>query len=598
MLKNYFFNLLFVCLILLTNTLCAQPSGVPLNSETYHIIDRLDILSRVSINIHPEIKCFSRDKVVNLALKHDTSSIILSKLDRADIQYLFNDSNEWLPKEIATSSTYETRKIYTDSSKQFYRTEIVQNNLENRYKLNKNPLLKYFFKTPANFFEVNTPYFKLKVNPTLNFQVGKAQNETGYIFYNQRGIEVRGDIDNRLFFYTNIEEVQARFPNYATRKNNENFAVPGAGAYKQYISKFFKVTDGVDYTNAQAYIGVKATKHIGVQLGHGQHFIGNGYRSMFLSNYSANQFYLKLSTEVWRFKYQSIFAELSPTTANIVQGSNLLPKKYTATHYLNYNIKPNLSFGLFETVVFNRKKQFELQYLNPIIFYRSIEGVLGSPDNVMLGLDGKWNFLKHFQLYGQLLLDEFNFKQIYKPEIKGWWANKYALQTGLKYINAFGIDHLDFQLEFNKIRPFTFAHFDSTSNYTQYRQPLAHPMGSNFKETIVLARYKPINKLFIQARAIQIRGGENTSTENWGADPMLPYTTRTLEYGNITGQGVKTNINIFAIDITWRLYHNFFVDLKYFKRNKLSALINRNESTNLFGFGIRVNAWNANRTDF
>jgi hypothetical protein len=596
MTKQYITTIFIFYFLWLANLLSAQPTGVPLNSETYHIVNRLEILNKSGSGIHTEIKDFSRDKVLGLALHYDTTISDMSRLDQSDLLYLFDDNNEWLPK--VKVSTSESKKVYTDSSHQFYRTEIVQKNIKSRDLHYEKPLFKYFFKTPANFFEVNSPHFTIKINPTINFQLGRAQNETGYIFHNQRGIEIRGDIDNRVFFYTNIEEIQARFPQYATRKNFENFAVPGTGFYKPYISKFFKISDGVDYNNAQAYIGIKATKHIGLQLGHGQHFIGNGYRSLFLSNYAANQFFLKMSTQVWKFHYQSIFSELSPTTANIYQGSNLLPKKYTATHYLNFKARPNLSFGVFESVVFNRRNNFELQYLNPIIFYRTVEGIIGSPDNEILGLDAKWNLFHHFQLYGQFLMDEFNFKEIYKPLQKGWWANKYGVQVGLKYINFLGIDHLDVQLEYNKIRPYTYSHFDSLTSYTQYRQPLAHPMGSNFSEFIGLLRYKPFKKLLIQGRILHIASGENTNTLNWGSDPMLSYDSHVMEYQNTTGQGIKANINIFSLDASWQLYHNMFVDLKIFKRIKKSEVSIRDESTNLFSLGVRLNTWNVNRTDF
>jgi hypothetical protein len=40
------------------------------------------------------------------------------------------------------------------------------------------------------------------------------------------------------------------------------------------------------------------------------------------------------------------------------------------------------------------------------------------------------------QFYGQFLLDEFNLEQIKSGD--GWWANKWGLQLGAKYVNAFG----------------------------------------------------------------------------------------------------------------------------------------------------------------
>ena len=138
---------------------------------------------------------------------------------------------------------------------------------------------------------------------------------------------------------------------------------------------------------------------MGIQFGHGQNFIGNGMRSLLLSDFSTNYFYLKLNTHVWKFNYQNIFAELVAGARNRSR-DNLLPKKYTATHHLSYNITKNLNVGIFETVVFSRNNQFEFQYLNPIILYRSIEQQIGSPDNVLLGIDGRWDFLNQFSLYG------------------------------------------------------------------------------------------------------------------------------------------------------------------------------------------------------
>jgi hypothetical protein len=599
--KKYYIFFILCCFSLFSSNLWAQSTGVPLNSETYHIIDRLDIKGQINSSIHPEIKIISRDKVVNLALQYDSLQNGLSKVDRSDLQYIFDDSNEWLPEVNEFGNSYETRKVFVDTNKVFFTTKSAiksSNNVE-RYRTNKRPILKYFYQTPANLFEVNTKYFRLKANPMLNFNVGKSKDEAGSLFQNTRGIELRGDIDKRFYFYTSVEENQIRYANYTMHQFENRFAISGAGAYKYYVSNFFKNSRAFDFTNAQAYIGVKATNHIGVQMGHGQNFIGNGYRSLFLSDNGANYFFLKFTADVWRFKYQSIFSEMSPTNSNIISGSRLLPKKYTATHYLNYNVNKNLSFGLFETIIFNRKDHFEFQYLNPVILYRTVESVIGSPDNVMLGLDGKWNFGGHFQLYGQLLLDEFNFQQLYKPDSTGWWANKYGVQAGLKYMDVFGINHLDLQVEYNKVRPYAYAHFDTISSYTHFRQPLAHPLGANFREMVVKLRYKPTPKLLLQARGIFIKSGESTATQNWGDYPMPSYDTHVQDYGNFTGQGIATNIKILALDASWQLYHNIFLDLRYFKRSKTSTLVERNESTNVFGFGVRINAWNnTSRTDF
>ncbi len=542
----------------------AQSSGIPLHSPAYHILDRMDVISGVNSPIHPELKFFPRQDAVDYALDLDSFATRLSYRDRADLQYLFDDNNDC----VSDTSRYCTR--------------------------NGKGLFKVFYKTPANFFEVNTRDFSLRVNPMFNFFIGGQKDDPELVFVNQRGLEVRGRVDDKVFFYTNLVESQARFADYVTQRIEEFKAIPYAGNYKKYSPRVLDVTDAYDFNQATAYIGFKATRHVGIQLGHGKHFIGDGYRSLFLSDAGNYAFYLKLNTRVWRFHYQNLFLELSPLGANNLGNNTRIPKKYAAIHYLNYKISPKLAVGLFEATIFNRSSQFELQYLNPLILYRTVEGMIGSPDNVLVGFDARWNFLDRFQVYSQFLLDEFLFSALVKPEEKGWWGNKYGFQAGLKYINAFGVDHLDLQLEYNTVRPYTYSHYDSLNSYTHYNQPLAHPLLSNFKETIVLLRYQPAPRLWLASRFIHAKTGENEPGRNWGANPLLGYDTRVQDYGNFTGQGVAASINIFGLDASWMWYHNLFVDLKVLLRRKNSVDDARDLNTTTFGLGLRMNIWNEN----
>ncbi|HRI62067.1 MAG TPA: hypothetical protein PK228_20145, partial [Saprospiraceae bacterium] len=225
---------------------------------------------------------------------------------------------------------------------------------------------------------------------------------------------------------------------------------------------------------------------------------------------------------------------------------------------------------------------------------RTVEGMIGSSDNVLLGFDARWNFLNHFQLYSQFLLDEFLFSSLVDPEEKGWWGNKFSWQAGAKYINAFGLDHFDLQLEYNTVRPYTYSHYDPYNSYTHYNQPLAHPLLSNFKEVICSAHYQPLPRLSLSARYIHSDAGENTPTENWGANPLISNETRVQDYGNFTGQGVAATLDIVGFDASWMLYHNLYVDFKLLFRNKDSTDDARDLKTNVFGVGFRMNIWNEN----
>jgi hypothetical protein len=551
---------LFVALLLSGVVARTQDTGVPLHNPAYHMLDRLSILSDSVCVVRPELKAYARRDIAAYAAALDSAQTPWSRLDRADLEYMLRDNNEWV-----------------DST---------------RMHRNAKPLLKYFYQTPANWIQVDVPHFYLRVNPMLNLVAGNERDNDLFLFENQRGVEVRGGVDEVVTFYTNVVESQARYPDYVTDRIEQYKAVPRVGFYKSFKKDSKPVEKAYDFNVANAYIGVQATRHIGIQFGHSKHFIGNGYRSLFLSDFGNYTFFLKFTTRVWKFQYQNLFMELSPTTpAAFPGGDDLLPKKYTAMHYLNYQVNPRLAFGFFEATVFDRSEQFELQYLNPIIFYRTVEGMLGSPDNVLLGGDMRWNFANRFQFYGQFFLDELVISKLIGADQKGWWGNKYGLQGGLKYINAFGVDHLDLQGELNLVRPYTYAHFDSIDSYTHYNQPLAHPLFANFIEYVGIARYQPTPKLSLFGRVVHARTGDDPPNENWGTNPLRDYDSRVMDYGNEIGQGIGASINLAALDVSYQFYHNMFIDLKALYRRKNSEEDRLDQETLYFGAALRINFW-------
>lgn len=267
-------------------------------------------------------------------------------------------------------------------------------------------------------------------------------------------------------------------------------------------------------------------------------------------------------------------------------------------HHLDVNIAKWLNVGLFEGVIFGRKNHFDLGYLVPVIFYRSVERNSGSHDNALVGFDFKANVAKTAQLYGQLMLDEFKLSEL--TSNKNWWANKYGYQLGVKYIDAFTIKNLDLQLELNRVRPFTYSHNDSISNYTHYNQPLAHPLGANFNEWIGVARYRPIPKLMIEGRAMfYTQGRDSTSTVNFGSNIFLPYNMyRNGDYGFEIGSGWKTQTGMLNLLVSYELKENLFIEANGTIRKQRAttppALTGKNSST-IFGVGLR---WNMARRDF
>jgi hypothetical protein len=367
---------------------------------------------------------------------------------------------------------------------------------------------------------------------------------------------------------------------YFQQKVGQLRAVPGVGFYKGFK------TSGVDYFDARGYITFNAAKYIDIQFGFDKNFIGNGYRSLFLSDFGNSYLFLKLNTKIWKFNYQNIFMELEPQF--VKSGDTLLDKKYAAMHHLSINLTKWLNVGLFEGIIFGRRNHFDFMYLNPIIFYRHIEGTLGSPDNALAGFDFKANVAHRFQFYGQVLLDEFKLNQI--KANTGWWANKWGLQLGAKYIDAFGIANLDLQVESNRVRPFTYSHYNSVANYTHYNQPLAHPLGANFNELIGILKYQPAARWYINAKLIYYQQGlDSLNGRNFGADPFKDNTTRTGDYGYRIAGGRKVTCLNAMFQLSYELRENLYIDLGAQQRNYKFENLSANNNSTMLTAGIRFN---------
>jgi hypothetical protein len=446
--------------------------------------------------------------------------------------------------------------------------------------LSKKTLFGTFYKTKANFIEVNNKDLFLAVNPVLQFTEGFEQGAGKPLFVNSRGVMARGLIANKIGFSTIITDNQERGPQFFQQRVNQFKAVPGAGFYKPFK------TNGYDYFDARGSISFAAVKnYIDVQFGYDKNFIGNGYRSLFLSDYGNSNLFLKLNTKIWKLNYQNLFMELMPQFKKA--GDTLLDRKYAAMHHLSMNVSKWLNIGLFEGVIFGRKNRFDFQYLNPLIFYRHIEGTVGSPDNAVAGLDFKANIAHRAQLYGQFLLDEFQLTTIKNDPTN--WANKWAAQLGIKYVDAFGVRNLDLQVEMNRIRPFTYSHNDTIANYTHYNQLLAHPLGANFQEFIGIANYQPAAKWYINAKVIYYYQGLDSAGINFGSSPFRDYTTRNKNTGFDIGSGKKVNCLNSMFQVTYECKENLYLDLSIQYRHYTIANVTAQTNTTMVSVGIRLN---------
>jgi hypothetical protein len=380
----------------------------------------------------------------------------------------------------------------------------------------------------------------------LDLQLGRdLQSDFDFTYNNTRGAVFQGGLGKNLSFYTVVFESQGRFADYFNQYA-ESLApfmgsgvaiIPGRGIAKEFMD------GGYDYPVAEGYISYSPSEFFDLQLGHGNNFIGDGYRSLLMSDNPNPHPYLKLNTSFWKLKYTNTWMSLRDVREEVA-GEGAYRTKYMANHYLSINLTKRLNIGLFESVVWqdDNGRGFDVNYLNPVIFYRAIEFSTGARGgNALIGLTGKYKVSDKINTYGQWIIDEFSSSDVFGGE--GSWKNKLGFQLGVKYFDAFNIPNLYLQAEYNQVRPYTYSHNSVVLNYGHNNQSMAHLWGANFREFVAIARYKRDRiygsaKMVLGERGFDFNDGKDDAY--YGGDIYRSERERAFETGVKIGQGNTT----------------------------------------------------------
>ncbi len=383
--------------------------------------------------------------------------------------------------------------------------------------------------------------FWFTLDPGVDLQIGKDIESDIDTYNNTRLLYVQGGIGKKLSFFTVFYESQGRFADYFNRyaesikpDGGNPAIIPGRGIAKEFNS------DAYDYPVATGYLSYTPSKYFNFQLGQGKNFIGEGYRSLFLSDNASPYTYFKINTTIWKLKYTNIWMSLKDVRSEVLNDNKSYKNKYMAIHYLSYHITKRLNIGFFESVIWeNDGNGFDLSYLNPVIFYQAIQFSIGSRSgNALIGLSSKFKISDKINVYGQFIIDEFSSSDVFGGE--GSWKNKTGYQIGMKYYNAFGLKDLYLQAEYNRVRPFTYSHNTIVLNYGNNNQSMAHAFGASFSEFLLIGHYN-IGRIFGDAKIIIAKRGFDFDTPEdqffYGADIYGNEANRPYEIGNEVAQG-------------------------------------------------------------
>lgn len=391
----------------------------------------------------------------------------------------------------------------------------------------------------SSFLSVRGDDFAFEIDPLLNLQLGtivrpSRDDRHSSTYLNTRAVRAAGHIGPHLFFETRVEENQMRaaWPMYARR------TAPRIGG-----TKFHSDSQSYDYWRAMGLVGIR-TRHFEVRAGRDRNRWGDGITSLYLSDYGPEYDQVQIRTTVWRFQYVNLFTAWTDLSPLERLGDHVFPRKYGAFHSLSVDLPARVQLHFYESVISapdysdDRRRGYDLSYLNPIIFYRAVEIDRGSPDNVQIGAGASWIATPGLKLFGQGLITEFRLEELTAGD--GWFGNKWGWTAGFHAAPPW-IPGLDIRMEHTRVRPFTYSHRSAETTFVHYDDPLGHPAGQNFYDYALQVHYQPAVRWSAALNAWYTRSGRNPDDENVGSDPRESYVTRSRDHGHFIGQGVRVH---------------------------------------------------------
>lgn len=467
----------------------------------------------------------------------------------------------------ALESQYDLHTKIQDTSKQYYL------------------VTEHLFK--KHFLEFKGKNYHLMISPVFDFSLGKDFSDTASrkLFQNTRGFHIEGDLFKNFSFSSSFYENQSRNPMYQSSYFNaigesyvvtadssyqtQNAVVPGMGRTKPFKN------DGYDYAFAMGDIIYIPFKVLTISAGNTRKFIGDGYRSMLLSDNSFSAPNLQVN---YRFLPRWEFVYLRSKLTNLLRrpASTTVEAYYDPTvlavNYLSFKATKKLTISLFEGTNYSKgdsivsKKASPWMY-NPIPLVGAFV-TNASEANSIIGLNVGYTVLPSMRLYGQIALNSRH--------------SGYGGQLGIRFMEPFKVNNLFLQVEGNYASQNLYRSTNPRISYSHFNLPLAHTKGEGFMEVLVRANYE-IKRVYVDLKAIFYQLNEYSNQTHLALYDVGPRTSGTILHGTMEA-GYRFNKKM-----------NFSVFVNYTFRS--STVGGANQLTNVVGIGMKTNLINS-YTDF
>lgn len=346
-----------------------------------------------------------------------------------------------------------------------------------------------------------------------DFQVGSSSRASRTPWTNTRAARISGNFGRKVYFEMEDFENQARFPGYVDSYIRRTGVVPGSQRFRRNSK-----TAPYDFNHASGKLVYIPDTMFRFELGYGKNFIGDGRRSLLLSDWAFNYPYLKATVNYRSLQYSVMWSQYISQLSNTFYYSGF-PRKWAQTFFLDWLFTKDGSIGLFESVIWpdqdnNNRKDLSWTMVSPVMFLHGSKSPSGTVNSTLTGLNVRYRVYKNTHVYGQFAVSDMLRSK--------HWQKRFAAQLGARGFGLFGLEGLSLLAEFNMANPYTYAGSSGQVNYAHYNQSLAHPFGAYFKEGLLVAAYQ-YKRWYVRGEVLMARYHIDTAaTVNGGQDIFKP----------------------------------------------------------------------------
>lgn len=370
---------------------------------------------------------------------------------------------------------------------------------------------------PFGFF-YHDSLFRLSIKPI--YGVKAYANHDSLSYQRWGGGVLNGYIGNNIGFYMSLSDHQHKYniirPQYLSQ---EQGAILKGEDYRDYS----EVRGGITASWKWGSLGI-----IKDNLSWGEGYHGANIFSGRTPSTSMINFELK-PTKWFEFKY--IHARLasdildSNKTYRYSSGGvrRIMREKYLVANMFTFKPFKNLYISAGNSLIYS-DEGIQLQYLNPFMFYKSVDDSYNNTDNQagqnaqMFASISSRN-IKYVHLYATAFIDEISIRRMRDPERH---SNFVSLKGGVRASNIFK-SNLSFTAEYTRTNPLTYQHFIPTTSFETNQYCLGNYLKDNAEELFFALEYKPYSCLMIGINYTNIKKGtpyKYGTIDPWGVPFM------------------------------------------------------------------------------